>query len=53
MASGDHRLPLDHKCSQWTHINKELIQCPDCQHLIQAPENEKLSPEQAVGLMFE
>ncbi|KAG2205297.1 hypothetical protein INT46_009789 [Mucor plumbeus] len=47
---GDHRLPLDHKCSQWTHVNKELIQCSDCQHLIQAPENEKLSPEQALKL---
>ncbi|KAI9361029.1 hypothetical protein BD770DRAFT_471031 [Pilaira anomala] len=40
-----HRLPLDHTCSQWSSIDRQLIQCDVCQHLIRAPETENSSPE--------
>ncbi|KAI8646191.1 hypothetical protein BD408DRAFT_410357 [Parasitella parasitica] len=45
---GDHRLPMDHNCSQWTHGSRDLIQCSECQRLIQSPNYEKLSPGQAL-----
>ncbi|CEP13158.1 hypothetical protein [Parasitella parasitica] len=45
---GDHRLPLEHKCSQWTQASKDVVQCSECQHLIQSPIHEKLTQEQAL-----
>ncbi|KAI8082668.1 uncharacterized protein B0P05DRAFT_537948 [Gilbertella persicaria] len=45
---GDHRLPLDHHCSQWACVDKQLVQCNICQQLVKAPENASLSPEKAL-----
>ncbi|KAI8051830.1 hypothetical protein BDF21DRAFT_432197 [Thamnidium elegans] len=42
---GKHKLPLDHACSQWSSVDKQLIQCDICQQLIKAPETEKLTTE--------
>ncbi|KAI7896946.1 uncharacterized protein EV154DRAFT_491300 [Mucor mucedo] len=42
---GEHRLPLDHSCSQWSRVDKQLVQCDTCQHLVKAPDAEKLTPE--------
>ncbi|RCI06692.1 hypothetical protein CU098_013899, partial [Rhizopus stolonifer] len=41
---GDHRLPLNHQCSQWKQM--ELLQCEKCLLLIKASEN--LSTEETV-----
>ncbi|CEI87660.1 hypothetical protein RMCBS344292_02070 [Rhizopus microsporus] len=43
-----HRLPLDHDCSQWNLVNKQLIQCHKCLNLINPPSLPKLSPEQTL-----
>ncbi|KAG2233026.1 hypothetical protein INT48_007602 [Thamnidium elegans] len=45
---GKHKLPLDHACSQWSSVDKQLIQCDICQQLIKAPETEKLTTEASV-----
>ncbi|KAF1800279.1 hypothetical protein V8B55DRAFT_1545979 [Mucor lusitanicus] len=45
---GDHRLPSNHKCSHWNQVTKDLVQCDDCQQLIQAPKDAKLGLEQAL-----
>jgi hypothetical protein len=50
LYSGDHRLPLDHQCSQWSRVDQRLLQCETCQHLIKAPETEKFSPEEYVNI---
>lgn len=50
---GDHRLPLDHSCSQWKLVDKQLIQCSVCKHLIKATDTEKLSPEQSLAKHLE
>ncbi|CAO3639786.1 unnamed protein product [Mucor hiemalis] len=42
------QLPLDHRCSQWILVDKQLIQCSVCKHLVKAPDNEKLNPEQSL-----
>ena len=52
ISSGDHRLPLDHKCLQWSRVDKQLVQCDICQSLIKAPEIEKLTPTEAVSFLF-
>lgn len=49
LHSGDHRLPSNHKCSHWNQVTKDLVQCDDCQQLIQAPKDAKLGLEQAVS----
>lgn len=41
---GDHRLPLNHQCSQWKQM--ELLQCEKCLLLIKASEN--LSTEETL-----
>ncbi|KAG0738028.1 hypothetical protein G6F57_012627 [Rhizopus arrhizus] len=45
---GEHRLPLNHNCSQWNRVDKQLIQCVTCSNLIKAPEQPNLSPKEAL-----
>lgn len=52
LKSGEHRLPLNHNCSQWNRVDKQLIQCVTCSNLIKAPEQPNLSPKEAVKNNF-
>ncbi|KAI8987507.1 hypothetical protein BDF20DRAFT_270494 [Mycotypha africana] len=31
---GNHRLPINHRCSQWKCVDKQLIQCDVCSQLV-------------------
>ncbi|KAL9552860.1 hypothetical protein PS6_004230 [Mucor atramentarius] len=41
-------LPSNHKCSNSSKVTKDLLQCDDCQHLVQAPKDGKIGLEQAL-----
>ncbi|SAL95262.1 hypothetical protein [Absidia glauca] len=43
---GDHRLPLDHQCDQWSSRDKQVEVCPQCQHLVY---QENAAPEETVA----
>ncbi|KAI8388129.1 uncharacterized protein BYT42DRAFT_223382 [Radiomyces spectabilis] len=47
---GDHRLPFDHDCREYSLHDREAIQCPQCQKFLRTPsvDTQKTNAEQIV-----